>query len=299
MPMGRGCNKADGIRSERTGAAEAGAEAKAKEGGNPDGRRGICVRSRNTKVTIIKRDFVFAGMALCWAAMPFGVGTCKGVTVSAWREGKFYGDAMSVAFAKSVAKRKDTPLPAQCARANFATLGRPMMREPFSSGLQSGLSVADEKIELEKPAVLHLWIDNPSDTEVAVSTCMDLDYFWAAGFDLYDAAGHRVLRKKMWEPERKPSAGAEEKPNQLCEGSWFCARNFAIRIPAHTCFNGEADPKGYDFNRDLAMYYDLPLGTYYVVPRTGKMDANRCQDVAPKLEPEALRDRLRLTIVEN
>ena len=231
--------------------------------------------------------------------LPFGVGTCKGVTVSAWREGKFDGDALNVAFAKSLAKRNDAALPAQCARANFSTLGRPMMLEPFTSGLQFGLSVAEEKIELGKPAVLHLWIDNPSDKEASVWTCMDLDYFWATGFDLYDAAGHRVLRKKMWEPERKPGAGEEEKKNKLCSGGWVCFRNFAIRIPAHTCFNGETDPKGYDFNRDLAMYYDLAPGTYYVVPRAGKVDANRCQEVAPKLEREALREMLRFAIEEN
>lgn len=231
--------------------------------------------------------------------LPFGAGTCKAVNVSAWREGKYDGDAMNVAFAKSLAKRSDSALPAQCARANSSTLGRPMMLEPFSSGLQFGLSVAEEKIELGKAAALHLWIDNPSDKEASVWTCMDLDYIWATGFDLYDAYGHRVLRKKMWEPERKPAEGAAEKPNQLCAGMWECGRNFPIRIAAHTCFNGESDPKGYDFNRDLAMYYDLPPGTYYVVPRAGKIDANMCQEVAPKLEPEVLREKLRFTIEQN
>jgi hypothetical protein len=127
---------------------------------------------------------------------------------------------------------------------------------------------------------------------------MGLDIFWAQGFDLYDAYGHRVLRKKEWERPAGPGGGVE-KPSVLCNGGWACGRNFPIPIPAHSCVNGAAEPEGYDFNRNLAMYYDLPPGRYYVVPRTSKMDANRCREVAPKLEPAALRDKLAISIEEN
>jgi hypothetical protein len=229
--------------------------------------------------------------------LPFGVGTCGAVTISAWREGKYDGDAMNVAYEKSVAARGEKALPKQCAAADVGKLGRPMMLEPWGD-LQFGLSVAKERIALGRPAVLHLWIDNASDNEESVWTCMGLDIFWAQGFDLYDAYGHRVLRKKEWERPAGPGGGVE-KPSVLCNGGWACGRNFPIPIPAHSCVNGAAEPEGYDFNRNLAMYYDLPPGRYYVVPRTSKMDANRCREVAPKLEPAALRDKLAISIEEN
>jgi Protein of unknown function (DUF4232) len=230
--------------------------------------------------------------------LPFGVGTCAQVNISAWREGKYDGDAMNVDFEKSVAKPGEKALPRQCAKADFSILGRPMMLEPWGD-LQFGLSVAEEKIPEGQPPILHLWIDNSSDKDALVMTCMTLDMFWAKDFDLYDAYGHRLLRKKDWEPREKPGPGIQEKPNQICLGMWACGRNFAIPIPAHTCKNGAADPTGYDFNRNLLMYYDLPPGKYYVVPRTSKMDANNCREVAPRLDAAALRDKLAIMIEQN
>jgi hypothetical protein len=227
--------------------------------------------------------------------LPFGVGTCGAVTVSAWREGMYDGDAMNVGYEKSVAARGEKALPRQCTAADASKLGRPMMLDPWGD-LQFGLSVAEERIPLGQPAVLHLWIDNTSDKEASVMTCMTLDIFWAEGFDLYDAYGHRVLRKKQWEPGEKPGPGIQDKPNQVCLGMWMCTRNFAIPIPAHTCVNGAAEPGGYDFNRNLAMYYDLPPGKYYVVPRTSKIEANNCREVAPKLDLATLRDKLAISI---
>jgi hypothetical protein len=229
--------------------------------------------------------------------LPFGVGTCAEVTISAWREGKYDGDAMNVAYEKSVAVRGEKALPKQCATGDFSKLGRPMMLEPWGD-LQFGLSVTEERIPQGQPPILHLWIDNTSDKEESVMTCMTLDVFWAEDFDLYDAYGHRVLKKKEWEPRRRP-AGVEEKPSLLCFGGWSCGRNFPIPIPAHTCMNGAAEPGGYDFNRNLLMYYDLPPGKYYAVPRTLKMDANNCREVAPKLDAAALRDKLAILIEQN
>ncbi|MGB7284129.1 MAG: hypothetical protein WBE13_17830 [Candidatus Acidiferrum sp.] len=236
--------------------------------------------------------------------LPFGVGTCKGVNVSAWREGKYDHDPLNVAYEKSVGKRGEETVPAQCATADFGRLGRPMMLEnPMTlwprGDLQFGLSVVDERILPGQPAMLHLWINNPGDKEEPVFTCMTLDFLWAEDFDLYDAYGHRLLRKKEWEPRGKPSPGAQEKPNQACVGSWMCTMNYAIPIPAHTCVNGAAEPTGYEFNRDLLTYYDLPPGTYYVVPRTSKMDPNRCREVAPKVDPATLRDKLRIRVERN
>jgi hypothetical protein len=214
------------------------------------------------------------------------------------------GSAGTLGIPLNVAGLREETVPAQCATADFSKLGRPMMLEQPETlwphgDLQFGLSVAEERIPLGKPTMLHLWINNPGDKVEQISSCMTLDFFWSQDFDLYDAYGHRLLRKKQWEPQGKPGPDVEEKANQVCLGSWLCTRNFAIPIPAHTCLNGAANPAGYDFNRDLLMYYDLPPGMYYVVPRTSKMDAKNCREVAPKLDPAALRDKLRISIEQN
>lgn len=230
--------------------------------------------------------------------MPFSVGTCAGVTISAWREGKYGGDPLNAAYEKTVEKGPEGPVPAQCPRDDFSKLGRPVMLQP-SGGLRFGLSVSTEKIPLGQPVTLHLWIDNPTDKEASVATCTTLDFFWAEQFDLYDAYGHRVVKKRELQQRKKPVLAPPGGPNQDCTGFWECFRNFAIAIPAHTCLNGKAEQLQYDLNRNLLEYYDLPPGVYYVVPRTSKMEGNFCREVVPKVDPATLRDKLRICIGQN
>ena len=228
-------------------------------------------------------------------SLPFGAGTCAALTVSAWRAGKFDGDPKSVAYEKSEANRPESPVPPNCAKADFSKLGRPMML-----GVQFGLSVGPEKIIYGKPVMLHLWIDNQANQEVSVMTCMTLDLFWAEAFDLYDAYGHRLVKKSEQENGKQKTTSLDVRgPNQVCSGSWMCNRNFGIPIPAHTCTNGSAYELPYDFNRDLLAAYDLPPGTYYVVPRTSKMDESGCRELVPRLDPVLLRNQLKIVIEQD
>ena len=229
--------------------------------------------------------------------LPFGTGTCAGLTVSAWRAGTFDGDPKNVAYGKQEARRPEFPLAANCANANFDKLGHPMMLDP-EGGLQFGLSAGPEKMIYGNPVMLHLWIDNPTDEQSSVMTCMTLDFFWANAFDLYDAYGHRLVKKIEQENGRQKTTSPSGGPYRACLGGWDCTRNFPIPIPAHTCVNAGTYP-GYDFNRDLSVSYDLPPGTYYVVPRTSKMDASSCREIVPRLDPALLRDKLKIVIEQD
>jgi hypothetical protein len=112
------------------------------------------------------------------------------------------------------------------------------------------------------PVQLHLWIDNQTDKEAAVMTCTTLDFFWNEGFDVYDAYGHRLLKKneskrREKEGSPKPVPDLLEPRDKDCLVGLICARNFAIPIPAHTCTNTSAYDLPYDFNRNLAESSDL------------------------------------------
>ena len=115
-------------------------------------------------------------------------------------------------------------------------------------------------------------------------------------FDLYDAYGHRLAKKSEQENGKQKTTSPDGGPYRACLGTWVCSRNFPIPIPAHTCTNGSAYQLPYDFNRDLLASYDLPPGTYYVVPRTSRMDESFCREIVPRLDPTLLRDKLRIII---
>ena len=228
--------------------------------------------------------------------LPFGAGTCGGLTVSAWREGKFDGDPTNIAYNRREANRPEFPISPNCGEADFSKLGRPMMLAPRGR-LQFGLSVGLERITYESPAMLHLWIDNPTDEDASVMTCATLDFFWAEEFDLYDAYGHRLVKKSEQENGKQKTTSPDGHPYKACLGGWVCSRNFAIPIPARTCTNGDHYP--YDFNRDLLSYYDLPPGTYYVVPRTSKLDQSLCREIDPQVDPAGLREELKIVIEQD
>jgi hypothetical protein len=229
--------------------------------------------------------------------LPFGVGTCAQVNISAWREGKYDGDPLNLLFAKSETIAHQTELPKQCAAADFTKLGRPVIIEQGKE-MAFGLSVLPATILSGEPVPLHLWIDNPTDREASVMTCSTLDFFWAEGFDVYDAYGHRLLKKNELKNLQTPGLPSNQVPNKDCRGGWGCGRNFAIPIPPRTCANGNAYQLPYDFNRNLADYYDLSPGVYYIVP-AAPFDQLGCRVTVPWLDPANLRDKLRVTIEQN
>lgn len=167
-----------------------------------------------------------------------------------------------------------------------------------------GLSISTSTWAAGSAVQLHLWIDNQTDTEASVMTCMTRDFFWNEGFDVYDAYGHRLLKKNEIKRREKEGSPAKPVPDLLeprdkdCLGGLICARNFAIPIPAHTCTNTSAYDLPYDFNRNLADSYDLSPGVYYIVP-TASFDPNLCRRTVPTLDPSALRGKLKFTVEQN
>jgi hypothetical protein len=230
--------------------------------------------------------------------LPFGAGACGGLTVSAWRDGKFDSDPKNVAYNRRDTNRPEFPLSLNCAKADFSKVGRPMMLAP-QGGLQFGLSVGPARMTYGSPAMLHLWIDNQTNEEASVMTCETLDFFWTQGFDLYDAYGHRLVKKSEQENGTQKTTSPDGRPYIVCLGGWECGRNILIPIAAHNCTNGDNYQLPYDFNRDLLSYYDLPPGTYYVVPRTSKLDQSLCREIVPQLDPAVLRDKLRIVIEQD
>jgi hypothetical protein len=229
--------------------------------------------------------------------LPFGVGACAQINISAWRAGRYDADPQNLVYAKSAAKHPLAELPKQCATQDFSQLGRPVIVEQ-NEGMAFGLSISPVSIRDGDPVPLHLWIDNQSNTESNVMTCSTLDSFWALAFDVYDANGHRLLKKNAQKRRQDLETLSHDQPDTECMGGWVCSRNFAIPIPPHTCANGSAYQLPYDFNRNLADSYDLPPGVYYIVP-SAKFDARSCRATVPRLDRAALADKLRITIEPN
>jgi hypothetical protein len=194
-------------------------------------------------------------------SLPFNVGICGTLDVSAWREGKFDNDPMNIQWAKTHPPSADptTPIPPDCDKPELLSKGRPMM---VQEGKVSpyGLSLAQHEFKAGKKITLHIWIDNTSNTRTGVMSCEGLDYFKATGFDLYDAYGHRVLRRNEAKMQKKYK---EDSDQARFFGGLVCTRNFPIYIPAHTCVTGD----DYDFTTELTADYDLPPGEYTVRPR--------------------------------
>jgi len=232
-------------------------------------------------------------------SLPFGSGACAEVTVSSWRAGKYDDDPMNLAFEKaSVSREISKPVPGRCSAADFKVLGKPIMLEESVNSLQFGLSLASAKFVWHQSVPLHLWIDNPTDTDHSVMTCSTLDYFWSGGFDLYDAYGHRLLRK--FEVEQRNRQELQKNNSFTALGCMMiCSANGPLTIPARSCRNGTEPGLAYHFNRDLAQMYDLPPGTYYVVPSARKNDGQGCRKPPSTLDPSSFTGYLKISIEEN
>lgn len=124
--------------------------------------------------------------------------------------------------------------------------------------LAFGLSLARREYKAGEPITLHLWVDNTGSKPAGVMTCSDLGYFWACGFDVYAARGHRVLRRS----EAKMQEECRNNPGerQYSDDIWICGRAFPIDIPAHTCVTRD----DFDFTAVLTDHFDLPPGEYTV-----------------------------------
>ena len=131
--------------------------------------------------------------------------------------------------------------------------------------------------------MLYIWADNPTEEVVPLWTCTDLESFKQRGFDIYDAKGRALVRKK--ETEMKRSSRKNVDP---CIGfPWTCARDLMLHLEPHSCVN-RADS---DFSTDLADQYNLRPGTYTVRLRaTGDRSETSCGATHPRLRMNPFTD---------
>lgn len=122
--------------------------------------------------------------------------------------------------------------------------------------------------------MLFIWADNPTAAAVPLLTCSDLESFKARGFDLYDADGHPLVRKREAEMIRL----SRRKRDPCQRSASECTRNLMLEIAPHTCVNGA----NYDFSTNLAEQYDLSPGEYTVHPRAyGDTSETACKATHP------------------
>jgi hypothetical protein len=189
--------------------------------------------------------------------LDYGLPSCGQIDVSAWRDGAYDDDPLnlrySLAKSSGSAAPEPPPLPEACAKEVTTGTGRPFMF-PSQGPVQFGLSSRPSAFRDNAP--LAIWVYNPTDKEVGVMTCGDLDGFFIGGFDVLDQSENRVLAKQ------EVKAG-----HTVMRELMACTRNFPINIPPHSCAHGDLDHPGYDFVKNLGSMYTLPAGHYRVVPR--------------------------------
>lgn len=186
--------------------------------------------------------------------LDYGLPACGQIDVSAWRDGAYDNDPLNLHYVRSKPST-DEPLdlPEACAKEITPATGRPLMFASHGT-VQFGLSARSSAFRDNAP--LAIWVYNPTDKEVGVMTCMDLDGLFLGGFDVLDQSGNRVLAKQ------EVKAGHPTMRELMA-----CTRNFPINIQAHSCVHGDLDHPGYDFVKNLGSMYTLPAGHYQVVPR--------------------------------
>ena len=147
-------------------------------------------------------------------------------------------------------------VPKECAGADFATFGRPVMFHAYD-GLLYGLSTNTERTELGEPVPLSFWIVNTSAYPVVLSSCA-LDSVWKFGLEIHDAS--RRIPTMREERDMQTTGTTIVNPP--------CLRNVAVPVLAHSCVPPRSAV-------DLAWLYTLPAGRYTVSFRDGSLLATK------------------------
>ncbi|HEY4379686.1 MAG TPA: hypothetical protein VGN01_05030 [Acidobacteriaceae bacterium] len=209
--------------------------------------------------------------------LPFETASCAPVNVSAWREGPYDTDPLNLAYNPAHPQLTDPgTIPEQCAQDITPDTGQPIF--PFS-GSRSNWGISTQPAAFGQPVPLIIWIDNPTDQPLPVTTCNNLDYFFIYSIDIYDISGHRVHDK-----QQETTAHATSAP----ERPFSCTSNMTFTIPAHTCSHGNFSQRVF---RDLTTRYTLPPGRYSIAPSTRTPNNNTAPITLPDTTP-----RLPLTI---
>jgi hypothetical protein len=171
--------------------------------------------------------------------------------------------ACGLLFSAAVESADEPPtLPADCARLDFKTTGRPFFF-PAQDGVAFGISSVKERFKKGEAISLAVWVNNRTDKEFDFVTCQTL-HSW--NVDVYDAKGQRLPSRA---DQQLSSSG-----QQVAE--LICFRTFAIPVPPHSCV--VPDPPT---NIDLNSEYDLPSGRYMITERRRSTDYRQWKRTAP------------------
>lgn len=128
---------------------------------------------------------------------------------------------------------------------------------PISKDLALGLSLSRHEFKASDPIKLHIWAYNSGNVSAGVFTCHDLERFKAAGFEIFDDDGRRILSRD----ELRVREECRDDPRVVrIWGIGACARNIQFKIPAQTCMTRD----DYDFAVGLNNLYDLAPGKYFI-----------------------------------
>ena len=182
--------------------------------------------------------------------LPFEVGACAGVNISAWRAGAYDGDPMNLEYDKIAAKEKQdleaAEIPAECQKNDFDTTGRPVFF-PAGKDLSFGVSAGRDHFLKGSPVGVHIWTANTGDKPISYMSCPRV-----FEIDLYDAYGHHLLTRA--EKKMREQSGEDRIAHQV-----ICSSTFQIAVPAHSCTASE--------EVNFSDQYSLPPGEYVIVRR--------------------------------
>lgn len=202
-------------------------------------------------------------------SLPFEANFCGEIAASAWRSGKYDGDPMNTeyditedqrekqwlgsaplssskvpCFDNTKPKSELPPPGPQCAEQEFAKRGRPAM-SVSDSGVALGVSSQGGN-----PTTVYIWLDNRTDKPQSYYMCCRASFL--NQIEVYDSAGHRLLRK------------GERAGQEICDRELaMCDCSMLASVAPHTL---QVVDSG-----DLGDGYLLSPGRYFVVPsRSGR-----------------------------
>jgi len=202
--------------------------------------------------------------------LPFGAQDCATIDVSAWRQGGFDHDPLNEQWAKIHEAETSSPAVSKlpdCNKLDVIKMGQPRKTSVWRK-LEVGLSMPSRNFVVGQPVPLYVWLDNTGDKPVNMMSCTELNYFETYEFDLYDAYGHRVLRK------RDAEAQGQSTNSIIVNSGGVSCLDAPVVIPPHSCVTGDSSSS----ISVLSEVYDLPPGEYTVHRRQGSPDK---QDQAP------------------
>ena len=147
-------------------------------------------------------------------------------------------------------------LPSECKRADFSTIGRPVVFE-LRTGLSLGISTSITSFSVDDPITLSVWAVNQTDTEQWVASCSEVEW-WTWDLQVYDSQKHARERRGEKEEQHNPALKLQHELRK-------CYRNVALRVAPRSC--SPLYDNDHVITTDLTKRYDLPPGNYLVTQK--------------------------------